>query len=140
MATQIPRDRVIGNFKLTRGLRAKHKNSSWREDRNGMSDEHCAAVRKAPCCGCLKLPAGTIHHLKGAGERGMAVRAPDKYGVPLCARCHDEIERAGTKREFETFQAWGIRDVHALAGALWGAACDVPKMIKIVIANKGIDP
>lgn len=136
MASEIPRERRIGNFRPTRGLKPKHQNSRWRDDRDGMSEKHLAAVRKCPCAACLKVPAGTVHHLKsGTGERGMSVRSTDKWGVPLCMVHHEEIERAGTRNEVRTFQAWGIADVHALALALWGAACDAPKMTRIVIEH-----
>lgn len=138
MATEIRRERMFGNFRQSRGLKEPRKNSRWREDRDGMSDKHCAAIRKCPCAACLKVPAGTIHHLKSnTGERGMSVRSTDKWGVPLCMVHHEDIERAGTRNEVKTFRAWGIADPHALALALWGAACDVPKMTKIVIEHRG---
>lgn len=136
MASEVPRDIRLANFRQSRGLKAKRKNSRWREDRDGMSEKHLAAIRKCPCAACLKTPAGTVHHLKsGTGERGMSVRSTDKWGVPLCMDHHEEIERAGTRNEQKTFQGWGIFDVHALALALWGAARDVPKMTRIVIEH-----
>lgn len=78
-----------------------------------------------------------MHHLKShTKERGMAVRSTDKWGVPLCFKCHQEIENAGTKNEVRTFKSWGIEDVHALALALWSTAGDVSKMVKIIIEHR----
>lgn len=138
MGSEIRRERVLGNFRTTRGVKPKRQNSKWRNNRPGMSVDHCKAIRQAPCCACLHVPAGTIHHLKSqTGERGASVRSTDRWGVPLCFRCHQEIERAGTKNEVKTFQAWGIADVHALALALWGTAGNVSKMVKIIIEHRG---
>jgi hypothetical protein len=130
---------VIGNFRPSRGLKPRHKNSRWCEDRDGMSDRHLAALRKCPCVACLAVGKSTVHHLKsGTKERGMSVRSTDKFGVPLCMADHEAVERAGTRNEVKLFQSWGVEDPHALALALWGAACDVPKMMKIVIEHRGM--
>jgi hypothetical protein len=140
MASEIRRDTRLANFRPSRGLKPKRQNSRWRDQREGMDDKHLAALRKAPCCSCLKTPAGTVHHLKSqTKERGISVRSTDRWGVPLCFRCHQEIENAGTKREIKTFQGWGIADVHALALALWGTAGDVSKMVRIIIEHRGTD-
>lgn len=138
MASEIYRERQLGNFKPPRAARLKAKARDPRADREGDDDKHRAAIRKLPCAACLRMPAGTIHHLKSAGHRGMSLRAPDKLGVPLCPEHHEAIERAGTRNEFATFAKWGIADVYDLAAALWGARGDLPVMTKIVLAHKGV--
>lgn len=134
MASEIDRPHVLGNFRK-RGLRAKRV-STWRDKRPGMSEDHCVMVRKLPCAACLRVPAGTVHHIKsGTNERGMGVRSTDKWGVPMCMHHHDEIERAGTRNEVAKFQSWGIDDVHELAVSLWQATGNLAQMTKIVIAH-----
>lgn len=141
MAGRVPQPRIYGNFKPSKGKQAKAKKTRVRaaERRDGMSAKHLAAIRKCPCIGCLKIPAGTVHHLKATGERGLALRSPDKFGVPLCFGCHDAIERAGAKNEISTFEAWGVPDVLQLASDLWRVSPEAPRMTKVVIAHKGLD-
>lgn len=133
-------EKVVGNFKPSRKDRG-HKQSNSAAKRPGMSEAHCAAIRKCPCAACLRMPAGTIHHLKqGTGTRGMALTSTDRFGVPLCGLHHQEIEDAGTKNEGATFQSWGIADVLDLAAGLWAVSPDVPQMTKVLIANKAGKP
>lgn len=118
------------------GPRAKQQNSSWREDREGMSEDHLALIRKLPCCVCRRTPAGTVHHLKTTGERGLSVRSTDRFGVPMCITDHDAVERAGARNELKWFAERGIADVVWLASALWKASGNLPAMTRIVITHQ----
>lgn len=137
MATEIPRDRVLGNFRPSVSDRLAEKARDDREDRDGNSKAHLAALRKCPCVATLRVPAGEVHHLKfKTGERGMARRSSDKWGIPLSRIPHDEIERVGSRNEHAKLKEWGIDDPLGLAMALWKASPDVPCMTKIIIAHK----
>jgi len=135
----------IGAFRTPRGPKTKktknaHKpqGKSARERRPGMSAAHCDAIRRLPCCITGRMPAGTIHHLKqGTGERGMGLRASDRWGVPLCPHEHEELERAGSRNELAWFAGKGIDNPIALAVALWAASPDVPRMTAIVVEHRG---
>lgn len=132
-ASQIYRPKVLGNFK-NRGPKEKHQNSKWRKERDGMSQDHLALIRKLPCC-ITKGKGGEAHHLKsGTGERGMSVRSSDKWAVPVCRNAHEEIERAGTKNERSHFLARGI-DPHELARALWANTGDIDAMRRVLTAH-----
>lgn len=132
MAHELPKPRMLANFKT--GKKAKQRN--WRKERPGMSEGHLALVRKLPCTVCLKLPAGTVHHLKSnTGERGMAVRSTDQWGVPMCMLHHEEVERAGTKQEVAYFQKANL-DPHELAKALWRNTGDLAKMTRLVLDHR----
>ena len=134
-AQQIYRPKVLGNFRK-RSKPEKRKNSKFRENRQGMSEEHLALLRKCPCAVCPRTPAGTVHHLKqGTGERAMGIRSTDRWGVPLCLVHHDEVERQGTRREVAWFAAFGI-DPHELARSLWESTGDLGRMIRIIQAHK----
>lgn len=139
MASQIDRPREYGNFKPSKVAQDKTKRTrkSAAERRPGMSQDHLSDIRKLPCCGCLKTPAGTVHHLKQR-DRGMGLRAQDKDGVPLCMTCHEAMERVGAKNELTQFSKWGIDDPLQLAADLWKSRSDKPKMTKIVLAHKWI--
>ena len=131
---EIRKERLLGNFR-NRGFRQKHKNSERYKQRPGMSDEHLALVRALPCVVCGKEPCGEVHHLNsGTGERGAGLRSTDKWGVPLCRIDHDIVERAGSRREVSTFEAWGI-DAHVLAQDLWAATGSLERMRAIVVAH-----
>jgi hypothetical protein len=132
---QVPKAKVLGNFKA-RGLKKpKHKNSTWREDREGMDEKHLTLIRQLPCVHCLKVPAGEAHHLKCTGERGMAVRSTDRWTVPLCRIHHDEVERTGARKEVAWFAEIGI-DPLELAQDLWSGTGDLPKMVRILTAHR----
>ena len=132
---QIGKPKTFGNFKKL-GPREKQKNSNRRKEREGMDDGHAANIRLLPCCLCRKRVGGEIHHLKhGTGQRGMGLRSPDMYGVPVCRYCHEEVEAAGTKREPEHFQTHAGLDPLVLASRLWAVRGDVEQMHAVLKAH-----
>jgi len=139
VASQIEKEKVFGNFKPSRMEREKARRlkPSAAERRPAMNKDHLKDIRKLPCCGCLTVPARTVHHLKQR-DRGMGLRAQDRDGVPLCPSCHETIERAGAKNEVSQFHQWGIDDPLQLASDLWKNRGDRPKMVQIVLAHKWI--
>lgn len=140
MASEIARDRVYGNFKPSRGERAKTKSAktSAADRRPGMSRDHLTLIRKLPCVACLKVPAGEAHHLKCTCQRGMGLRSEDRHAIPLCRHDHDTIERAGAKNEISTLRSWGVDDPLQLAADLWRSTGDQPHMTRILLAHKWI--
>lgn len=140
MASEIKRERVLANFRLSVAERAKKKPSA-QERREGNSKRHRELVRLLPCCITEQEPAGEGHHLKSgpaAKERGAGMKATDRWLVPLCHEAHiNGVERVGSRRELEWFQARGIADPYALAKALWDATGDLARMRAIVIAHRG---
>lgn len=136
MASQVPREHVLGNFKKPRAERLAEKTSDTHNDREGNSHAHAALIRKLPCCVCPKTPGGTIHHLKATGLRGAGMKSPDKCGVPMCHECHLQgVERVGSRNELAWFSKRGIEALE-LAAALWKSTGDLPRMVKIVIEHK----
>lgn len=131
------KERVIGNFKPTPTEKQKAKAAKprvKREEREGNDSAHCDYIRRLPCCVTLKVPAGTIHHLKnGTGERGAGMRSSDKWGVPLAIEPHMELERLGSRNETAWFKDRGIDAPLDLAAALWAASPDVARGTKIVL-------
>lgn len=137
MATEIPRERILANFKPSKAKQLQVKTRDDHDDRDGNSKAHLACIRKLPCCVCLKMPGGEAHHLKATGQRGMGMRSPDKEAVPMCNDCHiNGVERAGSKNELAWFEKRGIQALD-LAKALWDSTGDVPKMVRIVLAQRG---
>lgn len=141
MATEVPREKVIGNFKPSISKKMKEKKEKVRasDERPGMSPEHLSCIRKLPCCVCWKTPGGEAHHIKDTPdkERGMGLRSTDRWAAPLCHEHHIHgVELAGTRNERKWFSDRGI-DALALSQALWKSTGDIPKMTKIVIAAKG---
>ena len=142
MATEVPRERAVGIFKPSQEdkLKARKRRVNFRDMRPGMSDEHLSCIRKLPCCICLRMPGFDPHHLKDTPdkERGMSLRSTDKWTVPMCEQHHIYgVELAGTRNELKWFSDRGVQAL-SLAKALWGATGDVPKMIKIVLAHRGM--
>lgn len=140
MAQQIAHpNRGLPNFKASLRDRSKTK-PSLQERREAVCERHAELIRQLPCCVTGVKPAGTIHHLKSgpaAKERGMGMRAPDWWGVPLCAEAHlNGVERVGSRQEFAWFQANGIADVYELAAALWRVSPDIEAMNLIVSTHR----
>lgn len=119
------------------GPRPKAKQSGFRDKRDGMDEAHLAHIRQCPCCICRKMQAGEAHHLQSIGERGMSLRATDRWAVPLCTEHHTGsagVHRVGSRRETAWFQERGI-DAVWLASALWKARGDLAAMTKIVLTH-----
>lgn len=138
MASEIRPPHQFANFRPSISERAKKKPSA-QERREGNSAAHLAFLRELPCIVTGKVPAGEVHHLKGSvarKERGVGMRATDKFGVPLSRIPHDELERIGSRHEWEWFEARGIADPYTLALALWAASGDIDKGFKIVNAHR----
>jgi hypothetical protein len=133
MASEIGKDRVLANFKSR--SKPEKRQSKWRDKRPGMSVSHCELVRLCPCVVCLIVPAGTVHHLKDTGERGIGVRSTDRWGVPLCPLCHEQIESVGSRNETAHFLAVWKVDPHSLARSLWASTGDLAQMTRITIAH-----
>lgn len=129
--------RIIGNFKRPRAERLAEKVRDDHDNRDGNSKKHLAAIRKLVCCvpGCNVVGVDP-HHLKsGTRSRGMGMRSPDKFAVPLCRSHHDEIERIGSRKEPSWFAKFGI-DAIQLAGDLYSVTPRSDQMMRVVLAHK----
>jgi hypothetical protein len=136
MAEEIRREKVFGNFRPPLRERLKKKPSAASK-REGNSEAHLACIRQLPCCCCLRMDRKSDpHHLLSAGERAFGQKATDRLTVPLCRFHHDELhQKHGTRGERAFFASFGI-DPLELANALFGAARDVGRMLKIVLAHR----
>lgn len=138
MASEIYKEKVFGNFRER--FPEKHK-STFRDERPGMSEKHLSLVRQMPCCVCLEVrPKVTIdpHHLKSGpakDERGIGLRATDKWALPVCRLHHEMVERLSSRSETQFFFDAGV-DPHDLAKSLWDASGDLERMVKILIAHR----
>lgn len=108
--------------------------------RPGMSEPHLACVRQLPCCICAAPGPNDPHHLMATGERGMAMKSPDRWAVPMCRKHHDEVQTCGTKNELRWFAERGIADVLMFATHLWEVTGEVPQMFKVWIKHRRFGP
>ena len=134
------REHRIGNFRPSLAER-NAKRPKRGSQRPGMSGTHLELIRLMPCSACLKVNGKSDpHHLKSLGakaERGVGLKATDRWAVPLCRSCHNEIEAISSPREPKWFADFGVADVHELAHALWHATGDLGRMIKVLMAHRG---
>lgn len=139
MASEIHKERVFGNFRVRKGLQPKTPSS--REERDGNSAPHLSLIRQMPCAVCLECRPKVIvdpHHLRSGealAERGVGMRAPDKYAVPLCRCHHDDLHRISSRREKQWFYDGGI-DPFDLAVALWVSTGDLERMVNILLTQR----
>jgi len=101
-----------------------------------MSEPHRKTIKRLGCCACPAPAPSDPHHLKILSERGAGMKATDKWLVPLCRRCHDEVERIGSRNENRWFRDRGIESAIDLSAALFAASPDVERMKLIVEAHR----
>lgn len=122
---------VEPNFKPSRAeiqKRQRARKRAKQKQRPGNSAEHLAFIRQLPCIDTGSRYMVEPHHLKCLGGRGGAMRAPDRYAVPLCHRSHIYgVETVGSKNELAWFQQRGINP-RKLADDLWAATGDLRLM------------
>jgi hypothetical protein len=133
--------RVLANFRPSLKERSK-KHVSAQERREGNSAKHLACIRQMPCAACLMVNLrNDPHHLKSGpagNERGVGMKATDKWAVPLCRPCHDSVERVGTHNEVSWFRDRGIAEPHELASALFKASGKLGQMVRILMAHREV--
>ena len=128
-------DQVTPRFKPPRNPNRRKKESAASR-RPGMDPEHVKMIGKLSSC-ISGLKPCDAHHLKFKNERGVGLRATDRWCVPLTRAEHIEIERLGSRREIEWFQVRGISDPFELANALWFNRGDLETMELIVRTHRG---
>ena len=111
----------------------------WRNKRPGNSAEHLRLLRLLPCSVSPDNRDIQVHHLKGGpaiATRGMGMKAPDMWGVPLSARKHlFDLEAVGSRHEFAWFMSYGINP-YDLAHRLWCGTGDRDRMARILLTHK----
>lgn len=119
-------NKVWGNFR-----RPTKKRKRARDKREGMSKEHVRLVAQLPSC-ISGLGPCDPHHLRSIKEeRGVGLRATDRWCVPLTREEHRQVHTIGSREEVGWFLDRGV-DSRALARALWDASGDLELMEQIV--------
>ena len=139
MASEIYKEKVYGDFRVRRSKQAPKPSAI--SERAGNSEAHLNLIRMMPCCLCLETrPKAVIdpHHLQSgeaARERGVGMRATDKWAIPLCRIHHDMLHRLGSRKERGFFYDGGI-DPYDLAVALWVSTGDLERMCNILLTQR----
>jgi hypothetical protein len=116
---------------VTRFKQPRAKKPSRASQRKGMSPEHIDLVRQLPSCLSGAVPCDP-HHLRIKGERGVGMKATDRWAVPLTRAEHTDVHKVGSKMEMAWFRGRGI-DPLQLSAALWDATGDLDRMERIVL-------
>ena len=129
----------LANFRPSVSERHARTRIDFRKARPGMSPLHLINIRSLECSVCHERRGIEAHHLKSNGaarERGVFLRATDRWAVPLCElEHHPAVERIGSRHECEWFATFGI-DCHALAQGLWNARGDPVRMDFVLREHK----
>jgi hypothetical protein len=131
--------KVYGNFRPSLKERARKKPSA-QERREGNSKDHLELVRQLPSCVSGVAGPCDPHHLRSAVallERGVGMRATDRWAVPLLRHEHDELHRISSRLEESWFKERGVDDVVELANALWVNTGDLDRMLRVMQAHMG---
>jgi hypothetical protein len=104
----------------------------FKQDRTAsMSAKHLAMIRLLPSCISGRKPC-QAHHLQVSTERGVGMRATDKWAVPLTPDEHFDLHTLGSRLEREWFGNRGVDDPYAMALALWEGTGDHERMCRII--------
>ena len=129
--------KIYGNFK-PRKTPNKERKVKAAARRPGMDVDHLTNIRKLSSSVSGRRPC-QAHHLRIKAERGVALRATDRWAVPLTEGEHtrdaDCVHSVGSRKEEAWFAARGV-DCYSLANALWNARGDLETMERIVEAHR----
>ena len=123
-------EQVTPRFKKPRKKRIADRNKRAeikRAKRPGNDLDYLKKIKRLPCIITGRRDNIDPHHLKCMGGRGMGMKAPDRYLVPLQRMTHSELEDLGSKNEEEYFFTNGI-DCKKLAKELYLMRCSFPDM------------
>jgi hypothetical protein len=135
---QVPREHVLANFRPSLKERVRKKPSA-QERREGNSKDHLELVRQLPSCVSGVAGPCDPHHLRSGpalAERGVGMRATDRWVVPLTRAEHDELHRISSRLEEAWFLERGI-EVFELANALAVNTGDLERMLRVMQAHVG---
>ena len=90
-----------------------------------------ALIRQLPSCLLGSDPPNDPHHLRIKAERGMGMRATDRWAIPLSRYEHNLCHCIGSKHEEAWFRSKGVNAIR-LANELWEATGDLEAMTLIV--------
>ena len=110
------------------------KKPSRRRTRPGMDAEYLRKIRSLPSC-LSGESSCEAHHLRISAERGVGMKATDKWALPLTTHEHQECHRVGGKLEVRWFSDRGI-DCIGLATALWQNKHSQEAMLRVLIAHR----
>jgi len=61
---------------------------------NNRNPKRLDAIRALPCCQCGASPRSQAAHSNfGIHGKGKALKADDKYTIPLCHSCHGDLDQ-----------------------------------------------
>lgn len=123
---QVPQPHVYGNFRCdlsARAERARTKRAKQRAERVGNDLHHLVRVRQLWCTlGHERGLKIDCHHLQGGPARkfrGLGLKSPDAWVVPLEHFRHMELHALGSRHELDYFMENGGIDPYVLAAALF---------------------
>jgi hypothetical protein len=124
---------------VTTNFRVRTKRPKARDRRDGEDHKHRENLRLLRCCVCGAPAPNTVHHLKTTGRRGVGMRSPDRFGLPMCwfpsgDDCHGQIERIGSRNELKWLRERGVDGIE-LADALWNNRHSLEAMSRIIAAH-----
>jgi len=97
-----------------------------------MDKKHLANIRMLPSCVSLRTPC-EAHHLRIKDERGVGMKATDRWAVPLTRDEHWLIHEIGSRMEEQWFYERGI-DIIDIANRLWAARGNIDAMRRVIQA------
>lgn len=109
-----------------------------RAAREDNDEEHLAMIRRLWCTLGHERQSVEAHHLQhgpALKHRGVGMKSPDRFAVPLVHWRHMELHSLGSRNERAYFEEQGI-DPYALAEALWANRGDIARLARVLTAHQ----
>jgi hypothetical protein len=116
--------------------RGKSRPFTSRQRRLGNDAAYLKKIRQLPSCLSGRVPCDP-HHLRIAEERGVGMRATDRWAVPLTRDEHIAVHECGGRMEQAWFLARGV-DCRRLAEQLWQARDLSLGRLRQIIEGRGL--
>ena len=100
------------------GAEAPRHHLKARDRRYGMSDAYVLLIKQLPELHQRSVSVNS-HHLRVYEERGVGLKATDKWAIPLTRIEHDQVHTVGAREEVADFTK-GV-NAYRLAELLWEA-------------------
>lgn len=86
---------------------------------NKRDNDRLKAIRKMICCECgADAPSQAAHSNFGIHGKGKGIKADDRYTLPLCHKCHADLDQNLSRQTRQQQLDWFNRKLKFIDGVL----------------------
>lgn len=82
-------------------------------------NDRLKAIRKMVCCSCgADAPSQAAHSNFGIHGKGKGIKADDRYTIPLCVICHQNLDQNLSQQTRQQQLDWFLEKLESINEAL----------------------